>query len=120
MKNKILVVDDEPDVRQFLKKRLERNNYLVITAKNGAECLALAKIEEPALILLDIVMPSMDGYEVIARLRKSSRTKNIPIIMHSVRKETSSIVKCLEMGTVDYVTKPVSFEELLKIIKRFA
>jgi two-component system alkaline phosphatase synthesis response regulator PhoP len=119
MKRKILVVDDESDVRQFLKKRLERNNYTVITAKDGSECISKARSDEPDLILLDIVMPLMDGYDVIKELRSATETKMIPVIMHSVRKETKSIIKSLELGSVDYVMKPASFEQLLRVVKRY-
>jgi len=119
VKKKILVVDDEPDIREFLKKRLEKNNFNVITATNGKECLQLASREDPDLILLDIVMPVMDGYETIKNLRSNPRTKNITILMHSVRKETKSIFKSMELGSIDYVIKPVSFEKLLTVIKRY-
>ena len=119
MKRKILVVDDEPDVRQFLKKRLERNKYTVIIAKDGAECISKARTDEPDLILLDIVMPLMDGYEVIKKLRSDTETMMIPVIMHSVRKETNSIIKSLDLGSVDYVMKPARFEELLRVVKRY-
>ncbi len=119
MKKKILVVDDDPDIRKFLKRRLERNNFEVIAADNGQNCLAIASKEGPDLILLDIVMPFMDGYEVIKKLRDSSKTRYIPIIMHSVKKETKSIFKSMELGSIDYVMKPVSFEALLKVIRRY-
>jgi len=119
MKKKLLVVDDEPDVLQFLRKRLERNNFMVTTASNGQDCLNLAFKEEPDLILLDIIMPFMDGYEVVKRLRDNSKTKHIPIILHSVKKETKSIFKGMEMGCIDYVIKPVRFETLLRVIRRY-
>lgn len=114
------MVDDEEDVRVFLKKRLERNNYKVASAATGDECLGIISEFNPDLILLDIVMPYMDGYEVIRKLKQNPKTKNIPILMHSVRKESNSIFKSLELGSIDYVIKPVSFEVLLKVIKRYA
>jgi len=119
MKKKILIVDDELDILQFLKRRLERNNYEVTTTDNGEKCLAIALEEQPDLVILDIVMPSMDGYEIIKKLRGSPRTKRIPIIMHSVKKETKSIFKSMDLGSIDYVIKPVSFEVLLKVIRRY-
>ena len=85
-KSRILVVDDEEDVRVFLKKRLERHNFRVTTAASGVECLDALGEFNPDLILLDIVMPHMDGYEVIRKLKRNPQTKNIPILMHSVRK----------------------------------
>ena len=113
-------MDDEEDVRIFLKKRLERNNFKVATAASGGEGLDIAGEFNPDIILLDIVMPYMDGYEVIRKLKQNPKTKNIPILMHSVRKETNSIFKSIELGSIDYVIKPVSFEVLLKVIKRYA
>ncbi len=118
-KPKILVVDDEEDVRVFLKKRLERNNFRVAAASTGRECLDIIGEFNPDLILLDIVMPYMDGYDVIRKLKQNPKTKNIPILMHSVRKETNSIFKSLDLGSIDYVIKPVSFDALLKVIKRY-
>jgi DNA-binding response OmpR family regulator len=119
-KSRILVVDDEEDVRVFLKKRLERNNFKVSTAATGSECLDAIHDFNPDLILLDIVMPYMDGYEVIKKLKQNPKTRNIPILMHSVRKESNSIFKSMELGSIDYVIKPVSFETLLRVIKRYA
>lgn len=118
-KNRILVVDDEEDVRVFLKKRLERNNFKVSTAASGCECLDAVDEFNPDLVLLDIVMPYMDGYEVIRKLKQSPKTRDIPILMHSVRKETNSIFRSMELGSIDYVIKPVDFETLLKVIKRY-
>jgi DNA-binding response OmpR family regulator len=118
-KKKILIVDDEEDILHYLKKRLERAGFNVFTASCGRECLEIANSHDPDLVLLDIIMPFMDGYEVIKKLRESSKTKYTPILMHSVRKETKSIFKCIELGSVDYITKPVSFEELLRVIRRY-
>jgi DNA-binding response OmpR family regulator len=118
-KSRILVVDDEEDVRVFLKKRLERNNFKVSTASTGGECLDAIGEFNPDLVLLDIVMPHMDGYEVIRKIKNDPKTKDIPILMHSVRKETNSIFKSMELGSIDYVIKPVNFETLLRVIKRY-
>ena len=119
-KSRILVVDDEEDVRVFLKKRLEKHNFKVSTAATGEECLDAIHECEPDLILLDIVMPYMYGYEVVQKLKQDAKTRNIPILMHSVRKESNSIFKSMELGSIDYVIKPVSFETLLRVIKRYA
>ena len=118
-KKKLLIVDDEPDILEFLSKRLERNGFRVFTATCGQECLDSAAGIDPDLIILDIVMPFMDGYEVIKKLRASTHTKNVPIIMHSVRKESRAIFKSMELGGIDYVIKPVTFEALLKVIRRY-
>ena len=118
-KSKILIVDDEEDVRVFLKKRLERHNFKVSAAATGSECLQVIGEFNPDLILLDIVMPYMDGYEVIKKLKRNPETRNIPILMHSVRKETNSIFKSMDLGSIDYIIKSVSFDTLLKAIKRY-
>ncbi len=119
-KKRILVVDDEQDLCEFLKKRLERNNFKVATANSGQQCLEVVDKFRPDIVLLDIVMPIMDGYQVVSKLKQSYKTRDIPIIMHSVRKETNSIFKSMDLGSIDYVIKPVNFETLLKVIKRYA
>ncbi len=119
MKSKILVVDDEPDVVEFLKKRLERTEFQVITALDGKGCILKAGQEKPDLILLDIMMPLVDGYEVVRRLRENEATSSIPVIMHSARRETNAILTSIELGSIDYVTKPVSFDDLLKVIRKY-
>ena len=119
MKKKILIVDDEPDILEYLKKYLERSSFKVLVASSGKDCLDIAAKESPDLILLDIIMPLMDGYEVIKKLRDNRRTKNIPVVIHSVKKETKSIFKCMELGSVDYVTKPSAIGDLLEVIRRY-
>lgn len=118
-KKKLLLVDDEPDILQFLKKRLEKNNFEIVTVEDAQKCVDTAEKMLPDLILLDIVMPFIDGYELIKKLRDNPSTRDIPIVMHSVKKETESIFKCMELGSVDFVTKPVSLETLLKVIRRY-
>lgn len=119
MKKRILVVDDEIETLQFLKRHLERNNFTVLTARSGLECLTKASQEDCDLILLDILMPFMDGYEVIKQLRRNSKTRHIPIILHTVVAETPSIFKGLALGSIDYVIKPITFKALLKVIERW-
>jgi len=119
MKPRLLIVDDEPDIREYLKSRLEKNGFLVTTASNGKECIDNACQNTPDLIILDIVMPLMDGYEVVRQLKNTPSTRGIPIIMHSVRRETDSIFKSMDLGSIDYVIKPASFEDLLRVIHRY-
>jgi len=118
-KSRILIVDDEEDVRVFLKKRLERHNFKVATAATGVECLDRIGEFNPDLVLLDIVMPYMDGYEVARKLKQDPKARDIPILMHSVRKETDSIFKSMKLGSIDYVIKPMDFDKLLKVIKHY-
>jgi len=105
----ILVVDDDQDLRQMLKAQLERKDYLVVLASSGREGLQKAYQVRPELIILDIMMPGMDGWEVCRRLRELS---GVPIIMLTARNMKGDVVKGLEAGADDYLTKPFSAAEL--------
>ena len=113
----ILIVDDEPKNLQVLGTILSRQRYYFTPATSGAQALKIVEKKLPDLILLDIMMPDMDGYEVCSILKKAPRTKDIPIIFLTAKTETEHIVKGFEMGAVDYVTKPFTPEELLARIK---
>jgi two-component system KDP operon response regulator KdpE len=110
----ILVVDDEVSIIRFVSAHLRKEGYEIITASNGEEALLRAEEENPTLVLLDIMMPKMDGFEVCRRLREWSQ---VPIIMLSVKGEESDKVKCLDLGADDYVTKPFGGEELLARVR---
>lgn len=114
---KILIVDDEMDTLLPLKRSLQVEDYNIISASNGYEAIDKAKTEIPDLVLLDLMMPEMDGYEVCARLKKDARTKNIPIIMLTARDAVRDKVKGLDIGADDYVTKPFNLNELKARIK---
>jgi two-component system alkaline phosphatase synthesis response regulator PhoP len=116
-RSKILIVDDEIDTILPLKMSLEVENYLVLGASNGFEALELAKTNIPDLIVLDIMMPGMDGYEVCARLKKDPVMKNIPVIMLTAKDAVREKVKGLDIGADDYVTKPFNLNELKARIK---
>ena len=116
-RSKILIVDDEIDTLLPLKKSLEVEDYLVLGASNGFEALELAKTNIPDLILLDIMMPGMDGYEVCAQLKKDPVTRNIPVIMLTAKDAVREKVKGLDIGADDYVTKPFNLNELKARIK---
>lgn len=109
MKQTILVIDDDHDLTVMLTAQLERRNYRVVVAANGREGLQKAYQARPDLIILDIMMPEMDGWEVCQRLRELS---NVPIIMLTARNIKGDIVKGLESGADDYLTKPFSAAEL--------
>ena len=113
-KSRILVVDDDASIRKFVRANLVARNYEVSQAENGIEALNIAKKEKFDLIILDIMMPYLDGYEVCRRMREWSK---VPIIMLSVRDGESDKVRCLELGADDYITKPFSLKELLCRIK---
>jgi DNA-binding response OmpR family regulator len=110
---KILVVDDEDDILHFLDLVLREKGYDVATATGGQEALTKAQLEHPDLILLDIMMPQMDGWEVLKLLRVDEETASIPVAMLSARTEARDRVQGLQEGAVDYICKPFSLQELI-------
>ncbi|NQV01857.1 MAG: response regulator, partial [Bacteroidia bacterium] len=114
---KVLVVDDNDGNIATLKGLLKYEGYTILTATNGAAALELAESALPDLILLDIKMPVMDGFEVCRRLKSSKETFQIPIIFLTVLSQTSDIVKGLEIGAEDYVSKPFKPAELLARVR---
>ena len=111
---KVLVVDDESSIVNIISYNLKKEGYEVITAEDGEEGLELALSEKPDLILLDIMMPKMDGYEVCRKIREKS---NVPIIMLTARADEVDKVIGLEMGADDYVTNPFGNRELIARVK---
>ena len=118
MKPKILVVDDEPDAVEMIEVNLKANGYDVISAASGDEALAKARAALPNLILLDIMLPEVDGLEVCKILRRDPSTSAIPIIMLTAKAAEIDRVLGLELGADDYVTKPFSPRELILRVKR--
>ncbi|MCC6540799.1 MAG: response regulator transcription factor [Flavobacteriales bacterium] len=104
---KILLVDDEPDILELLRYHLDREGYSVKTALNGKEALRMARAEHPDLIVLDIMMPGMDGVEVCAQLRQQPEFKDTVITFLTARSEDYSQIAGLEAGADDYIAKPV-------------
>jgi len=113
-KTRILVVDDELSIIKFLRANLVDKRYEVLAAMNGIEALEIFEKELPDLMILDIMMPKMDGFEVCRRLREWSQ---VPIIMLSARGDESDKVKCLDLGADDYITKPFGASELIARVK---
>lgn len=107
---KILVVDDEPNIVQFLELGLQNEGFAVETAQDGITALNLIKQFQPHVVILDVMMPGMDGFEVCRMLKK---TENVAVIMLTARDEVDDRVKGLNLGADDYMVKPFSFEELL-------
>ncbi|MEE9389955.1 MAG: response regulator [Candidatus Aminicenantaceae bacterium] len=108
MMEKILIVDDEEDFCYFVKKNLEAiSNYKIITATKGRKGIQIARKEKPDLILLDIMMPGIDGFEVLKRLKRNEKTRKIPIIMLTAKDEDDSIVRALGSFCDDYIIKPI-------------
>jgi two-component system KDP operon response regulator KdpE len=110
----ILVVDDEPDLLNAVRLYLEDEGYQVLTATNGEEALAKVRTRLPDLIVLDVMMPEMNGFEALGEIR---RVSNVPVIMLTVKGEESDKVRGLGLGADDYVTKPFSQRELLSRIQ---
>ncbi len=113
-RNRILVVDDDLSIVKLLRANLKAEGFDVIAAINGEEAIQAIEKESPDLIILDIMLPDIDGFEICQRVREWTR---IPIIMLSARGEDVDKVRCLDMGADDYVTKPFSIEELVARIK---
>ena len=116
-KEKILVVDDEEDILELVRYNLVREGYAVSTALSGEEALKAAVAEPMDLIVLDLMLPGIDGLEVARRLKQNSETKEAPIVMLTAKGEEADIVTGLELGADDYVTKPFSPRILIARIK---
>jgi two-component system sensor histidine kinase/response regulator len=112
-KDMVLIVDDYPDNLTFVSELLEQNDINVALSSNGPDALEIAKKELPDLILLDISMPNMDGYEVCERLKADNSTQHIPIVFLTAKVESDDIIKGFEAGGADYITKPFNLLELL-------
>ncbi len=113
----ILVVDDEVDILTLLEYNLERSGFRVIKAKDGPEAIELATEKMPDLIVLDIMLPDMEGTEVLKRLKQSDQTRHIPVIMLTAKGEEVDRIVGFELGAEDYITKPFSPRELILRIK---
>src|SRR3989338_5640880 len=116
---KILVVDDEEEIRELIKGGLSKSNYAVLTAASGEEAINISKAEHPDLILLDIAMPGIDGYETCQRLKMDKETKDIAILFFTAKDlEPEGIIeRYQELGASGYINKPSTFKDLLGKVK---
>lgn len=116
---RILVVDDEEEVRQLLKKGLENNKYSVITAAGGNEALEICKVVKPDLILLDIMMPEVDGYQVCKSLKENEPTRDIPVIFLTAKDLEPAGIRELytQFDARVYIPKPTTIEEVLQKVR---
>ena len=112
-KNRVLVIEDDKDMANAIKMRLEANNFEVLLAENGLEGLEKARTEKPELIILDIMLPKMDGFKVCRMLKYDEKFKKVIIIILSAKVQKSDIEKGKEVGADAYITKPFKAEELL-------
>lgn len=117
MKKKVLVVDDEINIVELLTMNLEKNGFEVISCLTGEESLKLCSSEVPDIIILDLMLPGIDGLEVCKRIRSQKETARIPIIMLTAKAQESDMIIGLELGADDYITKPFSVRELITRIK---
>jgi DNA-binding response OmpR family regulator len=112
----ILVADDDPDIRDIVSFRLRRAGYETVEASNGSEALKLAHDRPPALFILDVMMPQVNGFEVARELRGDSSTEGIPILMLTASVQDKDIAKGFETGADDYLRKPFKTNELLDLV----
>ena len=116
-KSTVLIVDDVLKNIQLLGNMLQKKGYEISFATSGQQALGIVKIKKPNLILLDIMMPGIDGYEVCTELKKDDELKDIPIIFLTAKTESEDIIKGFNVGAVDYISKPFIQEELLARVK---
>ncbi len=117
MADKVLIIDDEEHIAELIRYNLEAAGYKTVVANNGIDGLSRAREEEPDLVLLDLMLPGIDGLEVCKRLRAEEKTRNVPIIMLTAKSEEIDKILGLELGADDYITKPFSVRELTARVK---
>ena len=114
---RVLIAEDEPDISDLVSLNLQRESIDTIHAKDGLEAIEIAQNELPDLIILDLMLPKRDGFEVFKELTRDSRTKNIPVMMLTARAQLDDIIAGLELGAADYLTKPFSPKEMVLRVK---
>jgi two-component system alkaline phosphatase synthesis response regulator PhoP len=118
MARKILVVDDERHIVRLVEVNLTRAGYEVLTAYDGVEALEVVRKDKPDMIVLDVMMPRMDGFEVLRKLQADPETQNIPVIMLTAKAQDADIFKGWSSGVSSYLTKPFNPRELLTFVER--
>lgn len=116
---RILVADDDPVILRLIQVNLELEGYQVLTANNGQEAVDMATAELPDLVILDIMMPRLDGYQACEQLKSAEATKQIPVIFLSAKAQQGDIEKGKSYGVVDYLTKPFDPSDLLDVVERY-
>lgn len=116
-RQRILVVDDDEHIRKSLAQYLEMEEFDVDVASSGPEALSRAGRQAPDLVLLDIMMPGMDGFEVVEKLRQESATSQVPIILLTARGQDTDVIKGYQLGVSSYLTKPFNLDELVDTIR---
>ena len=118
MPKKILAVDDERHIVRLVQVNLERAGYQVVTAFDGKEALEKVEAENPDLVVLDVMMPYMDGFEVLQQLRKNPATRELPVIMLTAKAQDADVFRGWQSGVDCYLTKPFNPMELISFVKR--
>jgi DNA-binding response OmpR family regulator len=113
----ILIAEDERDIRDLIAFTLKYNGYEVLTASNGEEAFQLTLSEKPDLVLLDVRMPRMDGYEVCRRIKDNPDVRNLPVVFISAKGQEREVQEGLAAGAIDYILKPFSPDELIRRLK---
>jgi CheY-like chemotaxis protein len=116
---KILLVDDSATVLLMERMVLSKDQYEVVTAHDGEEGVAKARSEHPDLILMDVVMPKVDGFEAVRRIKSDPATRSIPIVMVSTKGERENVANGFKSGAADYLTKPIDAPALLRVVKKY-
>jgi DNA-binding response OmpR family regulator len=114
----VLIADDDEDILQLLAFRLERAGYEIVQARNGHQALQLALELQPALAVLDVTMPGLDGYDVTRELRRDDRTSTIPVILLTARAQASDVARGMAAGADDYLKKPFEAQDLKDRVER--
>jgi CheY-like chemotaxis protein len=117
-KKRILICDDDPAILRVLEVNLQIEGYDVLSGQNGEEAVEVATREHPDLIILDIMMPRLDGYQACERLKSQEDTKDIPVVFLSAKAQASDIQKGKDYGVADYLTKPFDPMDLLGVVER--
>ena len=112
----ILVIEDDADIRNLLHFNLEKEGFTSIEAGDGVTGLAMAREQKPSLVLLDLMLPGMDGFEVLRQLRGNDATKNLPVVILSALNSSDDVTKGFQLGANDFITKPIIMERLLTCV----
>ncbi len=118
MAQTILIAEDQPHIRKLIEYKLRNSGYSVVAVSDGAAALTKAKELRPSIILLDIMMPFMTGFEVLSALKSSDATREIPVLLVTAQSREEEVLRGLEMGAEDYITKPFSPNELAARVKK--
>ena len=117
--HKVLVVDDQANLVLLLQVNLEKEGFTVLTASNGREAFGIAQIQQPALIIMDVMMPEMDGLEALRALRRHPKTHDIPVVLLTARNQPANHVEGRESGANVYLTKPFEIQEVIRLARYY-